>query len=79
MPNSPEATDSSQDANAPDGAYDHARRRKAKRSGRERGCWTYIPATELANAGLGDHEGDVFYRVWGQPRGSVQLRLYREA
>lgn len=59
------------------GSYDHARRRRAKRSGRERGCWTYIPAEELRAAGF-DPDGPLpWYRVWGSKRGVV-LRLYRE-
>ena len=58
--------------------YDYAHRRRAKRSGRERGCWTYIPAEELQAAGFDPHGPLPWYRVWGSKRGVV-LRLYREA
>lgn len=59
--------------------YDRAARRRAQRSARERGCWVYIPAEELAKAGV-DPTGDVpHYRTWGSVRGSVLVRLYREA
>lgn len=60
------------------GAYDHARRRRAKRSGRERGCWAYIAADELEKAGYSPEDPPPFYRVWGLSRGGLMLRLYRE-
>lgn len=54
-------------------------RRRAQRRGRERGCWVFVPAEELGKAGV-DPAGDPpFYRTWGSPRGSVMVRLYREA
>lgn len=60
------------------GMYDHARRRQAKRSGRERGCWAYIAAEELEAAGIDPEGPPPLYRVWGTPRGGVLVRLYRQ-
>jgi hypothetical protein len=60
------------------GRYDFAERRRAKRSGREKGCWAYIPADELAKAGY-DPGGDLpFYRTWGHSKGRVLIQLYRK-
>jgi len=63
------------------GAPDAARRKIAKRSGRERGCWTYIDAEALARAGF--QPGELpYYRVVGYQRsrnaGSAIVSLYRE-
>jgi hypothetical protein len=62
-------------------SYDPAARRKSKRSGRETGCWAYIPAEELARAGFAPGEPAPFYRTWGHRRGprsgSVIVSLYR--
>jgi hypothetical protein len=63
----------------PAGRYDSAARRQSKRSGRETGCWAYIPAEELHKAGVDPAGPAPFYRVWGSSRGSVLVRLYREA
>jgi hypothetical protein len=60
------------------GSHDYAKRRRSVRKGRERGCWVYIVADELAKAGIRSFEPPPFYRVWGSPRGSVLVRLYRE-
>lgn len=60
------------------GRYDAQARRKAKRSGREAGCWAYIPAEELQKAGVDPNGPEPFYRVWGTQRGGVFVRLYRE-
>lgn len=57
-------------------SYDDKMRRQAKRSGREHGAWLYVPAEELAKAECGEGE-PVYYRVWGQPRGGLLVRLYR--
>lgn len=57
--------------------YDAAERRRAKRSGRERGCWTYIPAEALERAGFNPGEPAPLYRVWSGPRGRVVVQLYR--
>lgn len=59
------------------GSYDYARRRRAKRGGRETGCWIYIPGEELARAGWQPGGPLPWYRVWASARGVV-LRLYRE-
>ena len=61
------------------GRYDHGLRRRAKRSQRERGCWTYIAAEELQRAGFDPPEAATHYRTWGSRGGSVLVRLYREA
>lgn len=60
------------------GRYDPCLRRRAKRAGRERGCWIYIPAAELEKAGRAD-TWPLFYRVWGSKRGGLTLRLYADA
>lgn len=61
--------------------HDPAVRRQVKRSGRERGCWTYIPADVLRDAGIPADAGTLWYRTWGRhSRGShsVVVGLYRE-
>lgn len=60
------------------GRYDSAERRAGVRKGRERGCWVYIPAEELAKTGHDPHGAVPRYRVWGSSRGSVLVRLYRD-
>lgn len=62
----------------PSGRYDAGERRLAKRSGRERGCWTYIPAAELQKAGVDPDGPPPRYRTWGTKGGGVFIRLYRE-
>lgn len=57
--------------------YDYARRRRATRAGRQKGCSIYIPADELRKAGHEPGGPLPWYRVWGSPRGVV-LRLYRQ-
>lgn len=59
--------------------YDAAARRRAVRSGRERGCWLYVPAEELAKAGLDPHGPPPFYRTWGSRSGGILARLYTTA
>lgn len=59
------------------GRHDHAMRRAAKRSGRERGCWVYVPAVQLERAGYGGDTPTPFYRVWGSTRGRLVIQLYR--
>jgi peptidoglycan hydrolase-like protein with peptidoglycan-binding domain len=63
---------------SPSGRYDAAARRRARRTGRQRGCSVYIAAEELEAAGFDPHGPEPYYRVWGMPRGSVLVRLYRE-
>ncbi len=60
------------------GRYDTQERRQAKRSGRETGCWAYIPAEELERAGIDPAGPPPFYRTWGTARGGVFVRLYKE-
>lgn len=60
------------------GRYDEGERRQSGRSGREKGCWVYIPAAELRKAGFGPDDPAPFYRTWGDRRGSVVVRLYRQ-
>jgi hypothetical protein len=59
--------------------YDHSQRRRALRKGRETGCSIYIPAEELAKAGFVPGGPLPTYRTWGSARGSVMVRLYKEA
>lgn len=58
--------------------YDAMARRRAQRRQRQRGVSVYIPAEELARAGFSPDDPPPFYRVWGQPRGGVFVRLYKE-
>lgn len=60
----------------PAGRYDYAKRRRAKRSGREGGCWTYIPAELLTRAGIPTSGPAPWYRVWGGARGRYVVTLY---
>jgi len=60
------------------GRYDRSRRRRTLRTGRERGCWVYVPAEELERAGWPLDEPPPWCRVWGASRGGVFVRLYRE-
>lgn len=63
-------------------APDAALRKRAKRSGREAGCWTYIDAEALAKAGYEPGGELPYYRVTGHKRsrnaGSAIVSLYRE-
>ena len=58
--------------------YDSARRRRSVRRGRERGCWVYIPADELHKAKVDLDGPPPFYKTWGDRRGSIIVRLYKE-
>lgn len=60
------------------GTLDLARRTQAKRSGREAGCWTYIPGELLLKAGYTKSDPPPFYRVWGGKRGRYVIVLYPE-
>jgi hypothetical protein len=57
--------------------YDEVARRQARRTGREKGCWVYVPADELRKAGHDPNGAAPLYRTWGRSRGSVLVRLYR--
>ena len=59
--------------------HDQAKRRKAQRKGREKGCSLYISAEQLVEAGLSPSDPPPFYRVWVQPgRPRFVVNLYRE-
>jgi len=60
------------------GKHDPAARRRSQRRGRERGCWVYITADELAEAGFVRDDPPPWYRVWGGKRGRYVVTLYRE-
>lgn len=63
------------------GRHDAMARRQSKRSGRERGCWAYIPSEVLVKAGIDPDGPAPFYRTWGAAHGStgrVIVSLYRE-
>ena len=57
---------------------DVARRKRAVRKGREAGCWVYIPAELLREAGRAGRGTPPEYRVWAGPRGSVMVTLYAD-
>lgn len=59
---------------------DQTKRKRALRHAKgETGVWVYITSDELAKTGIEPGGERPWYRVWGQPRGSVQVRLYRDA
>lgn len=53
-------------------------RRQATRSGRMKGCYIYIPAQTLQEAGVDVSGPPPRYRVWRGRRGSLLVTLYRE-
>jgi hypothetical protein len=61
---------------------DPALRRKTKRAGRERGCWLYIPADDLAKAGIDPADPPPFYRLNAYQRSAnghtAIVTLYKE-
>jgi hypothetical protein len=63
-------------------APDTAAPKRSKRSGRERGCWTYIDAEQLQRAGLDPQGEPPYYVSRGYQRSknghSVIVSLYRE-
>jgi hypothetical protein len=58
--------------------YDPTKKRKSRRSGRDKGCLTYIPAEVLENAGFDPDGPPPFYRTWASRRskGSIMVQLY---
>jgi hypothetical protein len=58
------------------GRYDAAERKQATRTGRQRGCYIYIPAEELEKAQWPADSPPPFYRVWGSSRRGLFVRLY---
>jgi hypothetical protein len=63
------------------GRHDQAARRRAKRKGRETGCWIYIPGEQLERLGLEARAGEPapLYRCWDGRRRTVLVQLYTEA
>lgn len=63
-------------------SYDAAARKVSKRTGRQTGCWVYIPGDELAKAGYLPTDPPPFYRVSVYRRltnaASAIFSLYRE-
>jgi len=60
--------------------HDEGLRRRAQRTGREKGCWVYIAAEQLARMGYGLNDPPPYYRTWvGGSRPRLIVNLYREA
>jgi len=59
-------------------AHDQALRRRTLRRGREKGCWLYVSAEDLARLGFAPGEPAPFYRVWAGRAGGLTVRLYRQ-
>jgi len=55
--------------------YDHAKRRKGRRSGREKGLHVYVPAEVIGKLA---ESPDLYYRLDGGERGRVVVTLYTE-
>ena len=54
-------------------------RRRTVSRGRERGCWVYIPAEELAKTRLASDRPPPFYRLYGRTGGrTVVVELFAE-
>lgn len=61
--------------------HDPGLRRKAQRRGRERGCWVYIAAEQLAEAGVNPADDVPFYKIAPgrrERRGRFIVTLYKE-
>lgn len=58
--------------------YDPAARRRSVRTGRERGCWVYVPAEELELLGFAKGDPPPFYNLTALRRRSVALHFYAE-
>jgi len=59
--------------------YDSARRRRTVSRGRERGCWVYVPAEELAKTAWRDERPPPFYRLWARTGGrTVTVQFFAE-
>mgnify|MGYP001615342259 CR=1 FL=1 len=59
-------------------SHDHARRRKAVRRGRERGCWLYVPAEVLVEVGVSPNDPPPFTRTWPGRKRTILVQLYTE-
>lgn len=55
--------------------YDHAARKRGRRSGREKGLHVYIPAELIGSVA---DAPELFYTLSGGQRGRVIVTLYRE-
>jgi hypothetical protein len=60
------------------GRHDPAATRKAKRSGRQRGCWVYVPAEYLVESGIDPLGKPPTYRVWSGRKRTLLVQLYTE-
>lgn len=60
------------------GKHDQAQRRRAKRGGRETGCWIYIPGEQLERAGFVRENPPPYYRTWDGRKHTVLVQLYAE-
>jgi hypothetical protein len=61
--------------------HDPGQRRRAVRKQRERGCWVYIAAEQLQEAGVDPHDERPWYKVSpgrSERRGRFVVTLYRE-
>jgi hypothetical protein len=74
--------DTVREALGPSWRHDPAERRQSSRSGRQRGCYIYIPAEALVAAGINPGDPAPFYRTAGHQRSAnahtVIVSLYRE-
>ncbi len=66
----------------PNGRHDARARRRSQRQGRRKGCFVYITAEDLVDAGFNPADPPPFYLTAGHQRsrnaGSVIVSLYRE-
>jgi hypothetical protein len=60
------------------GRFDPAERKRAKRTGRQRGCWIYIAGELLEASGIDLKAPPPWYRVWAGRRGRFIVTLYQE-
>lgn len=60
------------------GKHDQAARRRARRQGRETGCWIYVPGEQLERAGIEATRTAPapWYRTWDGKKGTVLVQLY---
>lgn len=65
-------------ASVPVGRFDRGEWKRSQRRGRERGCWVYIAAEQLAEMGIDPQALPPVYRVWGstdRPRAVISLKV----
>lgn len=58
------------------GRHDPGELRQSQRSGRMKGCYILIAATELRASGLNPDDPPPAYRVWVGERGRLIVTLY---